>query len=248
MKKIAIFLLCTVLLLGGACRQEQKPAADSAGKNGIPAQSEYPAQNHAADTHAEKTIYLTFDDGPTDSTTPKILDILKNENVKATFFVIGRQISGREKILFRESAEGHAIGIHTQTHEYKKIYDTEETLLADIRACKASIRKVFPDFETDLYRFPGGSFGVKKELIAAVEKAGYRHYDWNASAEDAVSANASAEDLYNNVLLSAGNKKNVILLMHDGVGYKSTIACLPSVIRHFRSGGYTFSTLKNGIE
>ena len=54
MKKIAIFLLCTVLLLGGACRQEQKPAADSAGKNGIPAQSEYPAQNHAADTHAEK--------------------------------------------------------------------------------------------------------------------------------------------------------------------------------------------------
>ena len=92
MKKIAIFLLCTVLLLGGACRQEQKPAADSAGKNGIPAQSEYPAQNHAADTHAEKTIYLTFDDGPTDSTTPKILDILKNENVKATFFVIGRQM------------------------------------------------------------------------------------------------------------------------------------------------------------
>ena len=197
----------------------------------------------ASDGGTEKRIWLTFDDGPTDSTTPKILDILENENVKATFFVVGRQIAGREKILLREAGEGHAIGIHTYTHEYNKIYASADALRKDIDLCSKAIRSVLPDFNSDLYRFPGGSYNVKHELIAAVENAGYRHFDWNASAEDAVSPNTPASVLYQNVLDSAGSKSEVILLMHDGVGYKETIKCLPSVIKHFREKGFAFCTL-----
>ena len=200
------------------------------------------APSEAEDTRS-KRIWLTFDDGPTDSTTPKILDILKNENVKATFFVVGRQIANREKILLREAAEGHAIGIHTYTHEYNKIYASADALRKDIDLCSKAIRSVLPDFNTDLYRFPGGSYNVKKELVEAVEKAGYRHYDWNCSAEDAVSPNTPASVLYQNVLDSAGSKNEVILLMHDGVGYKETIRCLPAVIDYFREREFAFCTL-----
>ena len=156
--------------------------------------------------------------------------------------MIGSQITGREKILRREADGGHTIGIHTYSHEYKKIYASADALRKDIALCSEAIRSVLPDFCTDIYRFPGGSFNVKKELIAAVEQAGYRHYDWNASAEDAVSPNAPADELYRNVLASAGEKSDVILLMHDGVGYKGTVQCLPSVIGYFRKKGYLFCT------
>ena len=190
-----------------------------------------------------KRIYITFDDGPTDSTTPRVLDILREKDVKATFFVIGRQIKGREKILRREAEEGHMIGIHTYTHEYASIYASTDALLADIERCRAAIRKVLPKRTTDLYRFPGGSFGLKPALIDAVEQAGYRHFDWNASANDAVECNATASDLYQNVLSSSKGKSHIILLLHDGVGYKATIECLPAVIDHFRENGFIFCTL-----
>lgn len=197
----------------------------------------------ASKESAQKKIYLTFDDGPTDSTTPKVLNILKEKHVKATFFVIGKQIGGREKILQREKKEGHAIGIHTYTHVYKKIYSSPTALLADIQRCKEAIKKVLPGFETTLYRFPGGSFNLKEALIKAVEEAGYRHYDWNASAEDAADPNTPADVLFNNAVTSAGRKNRVILLLHDGVGYRETIKCLPAIIDYFREKGYRFETL-----
>ena len=217
---------------GAAAEQPDSAGKENAGDNA--------AQK---DDRPEKRIWLTFDDGPTDSTTPKILDILEAANVKATFFVIGRQIAGREKILQREADGGHAIGIHTYTHEYKKIYASADALLKDIALCREAIRSVLPAFETDLYRFPGGSYNVNKALIATVEHAGYRHYDWNCSAEDAVSPNTPASVLYQNVLDSAGSKNKVILLMHDGVGYKETIRCLPAVIDYFREREFAFCTL-----
>ena len=244
-------LLAAFCLLGiAACNfQGGKNTAET--KSGSTADATENAERNTADEHIpnesegarHKQIWLTFDDGPTDSTTPKILDILKKENVRATFFVVGRQIFNREKILRREAAEGHAIGIHTYTHEYKKIYASAGTLLKDIALCREAIRSVLPDFETALYRFPGGSYSVKKELIDAVEKEGFRYYDWNCSAEDAVCPNTPASVLYKNVVSSAGEKTDVILLMHDGVGYTETIKCLPSVIKHFRERGFAFCTL-----
>lgn len=197
---------------------------------------------HPSDTEI-KTICLTFDDGPTDSTTPKILDILRKENIPATFFVIGRQISSRKEILQRTFDDGHAIGIHTYSHEYKQIYASTSALLGDIRRCQKSIREVLPEWNSALYRFPGGEAGLSDTLISAVKNAGFRICSWNASIEDAVSPNASAEDLYNNAVRSAGEKNHVVLLLHDGVGYRETIRALPKIIEYFRSKGYTFQSL-----
>lgn len=197
---------------------------------------------HPSDTEI-KTICLTFDDGPTDSTTPKILDILRKEDIPATFFVIGRQISRRKEILQRTFDDGHAIGIHTYSHEYKQIYASSSALLGDIRRCQKSIREILPEWNSDLYRFPGGEAGLSESLVSAVKNAGYRICNWNASVEDAVSPNASAEDLYNNAVRSAGEKNHVILLLHDGVGYRETVRALPKIIDYFRGKGYTFQHL-----
>lgn len=190
-----------------------------------------------------KTVCLTFDDGPTDSTTPKILDILQKEKIHATFFVIGRQISRRKEILQRIFDEGHSIGIHTYSHEYKQIYASSSALLSDIRRCQKSIREVLPEWNSDLYRFPGGEAGLSDSLICAVKNAGYRVCGWNASIEDAVSPNATANDLLTNAVQSAGEKSHIILLMHDGVGYRETVRALPDIIQYFRDKGYVFQTL-----
>lgn len=191
----------------------------------------------------EKEIYLTFDDGPTDSTTPHVLDALQRENVKATFFVIGRQIAGREEIVRRTAREGHAIGIHSQTHEYGAIYASPDALLRDIRACVRSIKKVLPDFDGRLYRYPGGSFSVPEALRDAVKAAGWEAHDWNASAEDAVQKNATARELFQNAVKTAEGKARVVLLLHDGVNYKETVKALPAIIQHFKKEKYSFKTL-----
>ena len=131
-----------------------------------------------------KAIYLTFDDGPTDSVTPKVLDVLEKESVHATFFVIGKQISGREEILRRIAAQGHSVGVHSYSHCYKEIYADAKALLKDIAECRSAIRKVLRRYDKMIYRFPGGSF-MRPDLRDAVTGAGYNYYDWNASAGDA---------------------------------------------------------------
>ena len=188
-----------------------------------------------------KAIYLTFDDGPTDSVTPKVLDVLEKESVHATFFVIGKQISGREEILRRIAAQGHSVGVHSYSHCYKEIYADADALLKDIAECRSAIRKVLRRYDKMIYRFPGGSF-VRPDLRDAVTGAGYNYYDWNASAGDA-EGNFTAERLYKNAVETGKGKSPVILLMHDGVGYKETVKALPLIIGYYRQNGYIFKTL-----
>lgn len=201
-----------------------------------------PARAQSA-PNAEKSLYLTFDDGPTDSTTPHVLDVLKEEKVPATFFLIGRQINGREEIVRRIAAEGHAIGVHTHSHEYKKIYASPAALLKDIALCKKEILRVLPNTQLTLYRFPGGGFTLSESLRDAVKKTGLRAVEWNASVEDAVDPAANAEKLFQNAVQSAKGKNEVILLLHDGVGYRATVECLPRLIGFFQQEGYVFRKL-----
>lgn len=191
----------------------------------------------------QKIVYLTFDDGPTDSTTPKILDILKENDVKATFFVIGRQIGTRKEILRRTIAEGHKVGVHSYSHEYANIYSSAKALLDDADKCRRAILDAAPSWSGNLYRFPGGESGLKQELSKAVRGAGYKVCGWNASVEDAVSPGADADKLFENALRTAGDKDTIILLLHDGVGYKETIRCLPRLIDYYKKEGFSFATL-----
>ena len=215
--------------------KEISAAAGLAGKESLAA---------AADGEGGATVFLTFDDGPTDSTTPRVLDILRQKCVHATFFVIGRQIRGREDILRRTAAEGHAVGIHSHTHVYREIYASPAALLADIGRCRAAIRAVLPHFAGRLYRFPGGAYGLDGALVAAVKEAGYFPCGWNASAGDAEPPPKSADELLQNALATAAGKERAVLLLHDGVHYEQTVRCLPALIDEFRARGYRFGVLK----
>lgn len=190
----------------------------------------------------QKTIYLTFDDGPSNAVTPLILDILKEENIKATFFLVGQEAISRKNLVRRIAEEGHSIGIHSYTHNYREIYASPQALLDDIRKCSDCITQI-TGITTYLYRFPGGSFGLREELISTVKNAGLRAVDWNAACRDVEIPNADANILYQESVQTSMGRSTVILLCHDSTHRKETAKALPSIIRHFREAGYTFSAL-----
>ena len=190
----------------------------------------------------EKVVYLTFDDGPSDRVTPKILDILKEEKVKATFFIVGNAAQSRKYLLEREYREGHTVAVHSYTHEYKQIYSSAENLLADIDKCNEVIKSVTGSYST-IYRFPGGSYGLKDELIEAVKAHGMKYADWNASTCDAEYCTAPQEVIYANAVNSSKGRNRVILLAHDSTTKTTTAEALRDIIRYFKSQNYIFATL-----
>lgn len=186
-----------------------------------------------------KTVYLTFDDGPSDRVTPKILDVLKEEKVKATFFIIGKQAETRKKLLKRAFNEGHTLAVHSYTHRYGEIYSSAESLIADIDKCNEVIKSVTGEY-TDIYRFPGGSFGLSDELIKTVTDHGMRYVDWNASTRDAEIYGATPSLLYNAAITTAANADNIVLLSHDSTTKSATAEALKDIIKHFKEDGYIF--------
>lgn len=186
----------------------------------------------------EKRIYLTFDDGPSDSVTNPILDTLKTENVKATFFIVSDRAHGREDVLGRIANEGHTIGVHSATHKYNEIYASREALLKDIDECAAFIKKT-TGVTAKVYRFPGGSF-QNKERRKTVSEHGYEIVDWNAVCGDEEIRNASAETLVKTALDSAKGKAKVVLLLHDSAPHKATAEALAPIISAFKEKGYKF--------
>jgi len=193
-----------------------------------------------ADEADEKVIYLTFDDGPSDKVTPKILDVLKEENVKATFFVIGRNAETRKKLLKREADEGHTVAVHSYSHDYTEIYASPESLIKDIKKCNDVIEKVTGK-RTTLYRFPGGSFGLSKRLVSAVTDYGMRYIDWNASTRDAEIISPTPEQLYTAAITTPADRHRVVLLAHDATTKTATAEALKSIIGYYRHNGYAFA-------
>ncbi len=193
----------------------------------------------------EKNIYLTFDDGPSAKITPVILDILAEQNIKATFFVIGKNAERNPDVLKRIFAEGHVVGIHSYTHEYKKIYRDERALLDDIEKCENAIRKINPAFSSKLYRFPGGSFGLSERFTEAVKSRGYRYVDWNASNGDCeIKDTDGGKELAEYAIATGGKRGTIIMLMHDAAGKTATAESLNEIIGHYKKAGYAFKTLK----
>ncbi len=186
-----------------------------------------------------KVIYLTFDDGPSDRVTPKILDVLKKEGVPATFFIVGAQAKNRKEVLKREHSEGHTLAVHSYSHKYSEIYSSPAALLKDIEKCNETICSVTGEF-SHFYRFPGGSFTVSPQLLRAVAERGYISVDWNASFRDSEIKNASAEDLYCAAVATVANPKKIVMLAHDSTDKSETAAALEKVIKHFKSLGYEF--------
>lgn len=195
-----------------------------------------------AETKAEtprKCVYLTFDDGPSDRVTPKILDVLKEENVKATFFIVGKMAERRKYLIQREFAEGHTVAVHSYSHVYNDIYSSEEKLLDDIDRCNQLIKDITGAY-SGVYRFPGGSFWVKKELIDAVTLHGMRYIDWNASMRDAEIINPTPDDLLKAAINTPANRDHIVMLAHDTTDKLTTAQALKSVIMYYKNKGYVF--------
>ena len=184
----------------------------------------------------DRRIYLTFDDGPSTVVTGDILDTLKEEGVRATFFIVSDRAHGREEVLRRIVREGHTVGVHSATHDYASIYASDEALLADIGTCAALIRRV-TGVRARVYRFPGGGH---EEKVPLLERAGYRVVRWNAVCGDEEIAGASPERLVRESVRTAGGRKNVVLLLHDSAPHRATARALPAIIAHFRAEGYSF--------
>ena len=188
---------------------------------------------------SEKAIYLTFDDGPSDRVTPKILDVLKEENVKATFFIVGKNAVLRKEILRRAVREGHTLGVHSYSHVYNEIYSSAQSLLEDIDKCNAVIKEI-TGAPASVYRFPGGSFFLSDALKQAVLDRGMKYVDWNASLNDAELQDPTPESLFDTAVATAANRDRVVLLAHDTTDKTATAEALKKVITHFKQQGYKF--------
>lgn len=193
-----------------------------------------------------KTMYLTFDDGPSAENTSKVLDILAEKDVKATFFVVGENVRKNPEVAKRIVAEGHTIGIHCNTHEYDVIYKSVESYLEDFMAAYDAVFEV-TGVKAQLFRFPGGSVNaynksISDEIIKEMTDRGFLYYDWNASLEDAVKKN-DPEKLLENARESTLRRKKVVMLAHDIV-YNTTL-CLEDLIDQFPE--YRFEALTKGV-
>lgn len=188
---------------------------------------------------SEKIIYLTFDDGPSDRVTPKILDVLKEENVKATFFIVGKNAVRRKEILRRAVREGHTLGVHSYSHIYNEIYSSAQSLLEDIDKCNEVIKEI-AGAPASFYRFPGGSFFLSDSLKQAVLDRGMTYVDWNASLNDAELQDPTPESLFDMAVATSESKDKVILLAHDTTDKIATAEVLKNVIQYFKQHGYRF--------
>lgn len=194
-----------------------------------------------------KSAYLTFDDGPTTNITPKILDILKEKNAVATFFLLGKNVEAHPELVQRELAEGHALANHSYSHDYKKLYNGTDYFREDIKKAEQAIRNAVGDAGvTKVFRFPGGSFEKSKNPQKEVlYEEGYVFIDWNSLNGDAEAQNVPASKLLENVKKTTKGINNVVILMHDAATKQTTVDALPSIIDYLREEGYEFKTLKN---
>ena len=192
------------------------------------------------------TIYLTFDDGPSNNTS-KILDILKQEDIKATFFLVNFNSSYNPAVK-RIYDEGHSIGIHSYTHNYKLIYSSVSAYFDDLNKMNDKIKTIIGS-DTKLLRFPGGSSntissfnkGIMTTLVKEVTNAGYHYFDWNVDSSDAWSARNS-NDVYNNVVNNLKKGTNIVL-MHDLSSNEKTVNALEKIIKDAKEKGYTFANI-----
>lgn len=195
----------------------------------------------------EKVVFLTFDDGPSRNTI-KILDTLKKYDVPATFFLIGENLTENgTEIAKRALAEGHMLGMHTETHEYDKIYRSVEAFLADYDKLAARFTEEFGECPA-VFRFPGGSYSayinpIKKELKGELERRGFLCYDWNVSGEDSVGT-PTATSIKKNIFDTIEGQKLPIVLLHDSPCSNLTAEVLPEILERLIAEGYEFRTLQ----
>ena len=191
----------------------------------------------------KKVVYLTFDDAPGGEVTKKTLDILKEENVPATFFIIGNQVKGQEDIILRMKNEGHSIGLHSFTHERSKLYGCSSDFISEMK----QVQKALYDVTGENYyilRFPFGTnnstYRLTNEMVNSVHSNNFKIYDWTQDTLDGANPNSSPDAILNRAI---STKDTVVVLMHNAPANKNTSQAIKGIIKYYKSQGYTFEKI-----
>lgn len=194
------------------------------------------AQEEAPAGEAEeavKKIYLTFDDGPSVNT-DEILDILKEYDIKATFFVVGKTDAGSEAAYKRIVEEGHTLAMHSYSHKYDELYESKESFISDLTKLQEYLYEITGVWPR-IYRFPGGSSNTvskvdMSELIRYLTNMGITYYDWNVASGDAVLQPLSVDTIVENCMTGINKQSESVILLHDAANKKTTVEALPQII------------------
>lgn len=207
----------------------------------------------------QKVVYLTFDDGPSNLTS-ELLDILKENDVKATFFVVGKgnDTAAGRALMKREVSEGHTVGAHSYTHKYDYIYANQDNFSQDFNKIYDLVTSA-TGVEPKFFRFPGGTNNtvsikfhngtpIMPDLINFVKGKGLTLVDWNTGGMDAKSPIPSKETILNGVVNEVSQRNTAIVLLHDGYGHKSSIEAVPEIIQQLKGKGYVFKPLTDASQ
>lgn len=202
----------------------------------------------------EKVAFLTFDDGPSSGVTPKILDVLKQEDIKATFFVLGTMVKANPEVLRREKEEGHYIANHSYSHVYSKVYANENKPLEEYNKTNKLIQEALGDssYQSNIFRFPGGSVGgyydkLKQKAKKKFREKGISSLDWNCLTNDSDGAETK-QAIMQNLKDTSKGKNSLVILMHDAPNKDLTAKTLPDVIKYLKGQGYSFKSIYDVIE
>ncbi len=234
---------------GEVIRPQPAPGPDAS----FEYQTRYPhlyAQRAEVQPHAGKVCYLTFDDGPS-PVTARVLEVLAQHDVKATFFVTGENTQLNADILKQAAEAGHTIGVHSFSHAYDEIYASVDAYLEDFERMYSAILEITGQAPS-VFRFAGGSVNVYNqtlytEIVAEMLRRGFVFFDWNAAASDAVSGGITPQQVLNNVLSSAAEMESAVVLMHDRADNATTAEALPLVIESLAGQGYSFAPLTAAV-
>ena len=236
-------------------QQKKKEEEEKAKQAKIPKLTEEGKNNvdniYKSDT---KRAFLTFDDGPSEVTN-QILDTLKQEKVKATFFVLGSNVKTLPNVVKRIYDEGHYIANHGYSHVYSKIYASPQTVLDEFNQCNDAVKEAIqvPEYNSHLFRFPGGLAGgkyatIKNEANELLKQNEVMHVDWNSLTGDAETNNLSIEFELQRLRETSKGKNSLIILMHDAQAKKTTADALPNIIAYLKEQGYKFESFYNIIK
>ncbi|WP_223879952.1 polysaccharide deacetylase [Paenibacillus spiritus] len=234
---------------GGPAAKAADAAKDAGRSEGKPpataSLSAAPASSESAGTGRQqtKTIYLTFDDGPS-KVTPDVLNILKREKIKATFFVLGEAAKRHPEWINAIYEQGHTIGNHTYDHTYSTLYSGFPAFWSEIKETEETLRLITGQ-RPRLVRAPGGTAGhFDDTYFYLMKQAGYLVSDWTVDSGDSLRRGVPAADILSASLAGLGEKR-VILLLHDGAGHEASAEALPEIIARYRSAGYMFKTMED---
>ncbi|MCD7752929.1 MAG: polysaccharide deacetylase [Clostridiales bacterium] len=235
---------------GEAAGTDAEPAGESVSQTETENTADTAERKTYPEPDPDSVIYLTFDDGPSSTITAEILDVLEENCVQATFFIVDYS-EDKLPMLERMIEDGDTVGIHALDHDYEVCYSSEDAYLDGVEELK---EKLYLDtgYEAFCLRFPGGSSntisanyneGIMTRLTQRVADLGMVYFDWNVDSEDASGNSVPDSTLVANVTGELQKGRDNVVLMHDANSKKTTVQALQSIINYGRENGYTFKAI-----